>query len=300
MDNQQRWIEVIKKLPVWTSGTISLVTALIGFALLLQGERRLGITILAIVGVAALFIAGAYVAFARTPPLVSGGRGVYRFEKYRPWALVGIGFVLGFVTALLLSEQNRTFVLVAFLGSENPAVTAAQAPTSGRSSASANAPAPAGDLPVTTAPSSSSGAVATGSSGESDCFTQFFSDVPADRIKDAEVGAGTNEPQLLIGPAQPKDEIVALKFTEFNRPLGAMKFNLFPESEIFKIISLVDADCQEIETFSSVSGGDKRVLSRDGGLRIQFGGREYILQLIYDSGGAGEIWLGYFQSSGAP
>jgi predicted ABC-type sugar transport system permease subunit len=84
MDDQQRWMGAIKKLPAWISGTISLVTALIGFALLLQGERRLGLAILALVGVAALLIVGVYVAFARTPPLVSGGRGVYRFEKYRP------------------------------------------------------------------------------------------------------------------------------------------------------------------------------------------------------------------------
>ncbi len=79
-----------------------------------------------------------------------------------------------------------------------------------------------------------------------------------------------------------------------------MKFTLFPESEIFKIISLVDANCQEIETFSSDSGGDRRVLGGDGSLRIQLEDREYILQLIYDSSGAGSIWLGHFQSLGAP
>lgn len=67
--------------------------------------------------------------------------------------------------------------------------------------------------------------------------------------------------------------------------------------EIFKIISLVDVNCQEIEAFSNLSGGDKRVLSSGDGLQVRFGDREYVLQLIYDPGGAGQIYLGYFQSS---
>lgn len=204
-----------------------------------------------------------------------------------------MGFVLGFVIALLLSKQNRTFVAGAFLGAETAAATPAQTPAGARSSAPADAPARAG---TATLDSPSGAAVAT-RSGEGDCFDQFFSDVPADRIKSAEVGSPLTP---LIGPSQPKDVIVALKFTEFNRPLGAMKFILFPESNIFKVTSLVDANCQEIEAFSSTSGGDKRVLNDYDGLQMQLEGREYVLQLIYDSSGAGEIDLGYFQSSGAP
>ena len=297
MDDQQQWMDVIKKLPTWATGVISLVTALSGFVLFLQGQRQLGIVILAIVGVVALLIAGAYVAFARTPPLVSGGQGVYRFEKYRPWALIGIDFLLGFVAALLLSEQNRTFVMVAFLGSEAPAVTSAQTPAGERSPAPTVVPARAGAPPVGTAALSSSGTVAVTRSGGSTCFEQFFSDVPADRVKNIEVGTETLP---LIGPSQPKDVVVALKFTEFNQPLGAMKFILSPGSSVFKVISVVDANCQEMEAFSNISGGDKRVLNDGDGLQMRFGDSEYVLQLVFDPGGAGEIWLGYFQSSGTP
>ena len=297
MDDQPQWIDVIKKLPTWATGTISLVTALVGFVLFLQGQRQLGIVILAIVGVVALLVASAYVASARTPPLVAGGQGVYRFEKYRSWALIGIGFVLGFVTALLLSEQNRTFVVVAFLGSETPAVTSAQTPAGERVPAPTAVPARAGGPPVGTAAPSPSGTVAVIRSGESACFARFFSDVPADRVKNIEVGTET---LLLIGPSQPKDVVVALKFTEFNQPLGAMKFTLFPESSIFKVVSVVDANCQEMEAFSNISGGDKRVLNDGDGLQMRFGDSEYVLQLLFDPGGAGEIWLGYFQSSGTP
>ena|GEM_PF-1623395 len=293
MNKQQRWIEAIKKLPAWISGAISLVTALIGFSLLLQGERQLGIAILAIVGAAALLVLCAYLAFAKTPPLVAGGKGVYRFARYRPWGLIGMGFVLGFVVALLLSKQNRTFVAGAFLGAETSAAIPVQTPAGARSSAPADAPARAGTATL----DSPSGAAVTTRPGEGDCFDQFFSDVPADRIKSAEVG--TNEPQLLIRAAQPKDVIVALKFTEFNQPLGAMKFILFPENEFFKVISVVDTNCKEIEAFSNTSGGDKRALSSGDGLQVRFGDREYVLQLIYDPGGAGEIWLGYFQPSNA-
>lgn len=294
MDNQQQWMDVIKRLPAWASGTISLVTALSGLVLLLQGQRQLGMIILAIVGVVALLVSGAYLAFARTPPLVEGGRGVYRFERYRHGALIGIGFVLGFVSALLLSQQNRAFVMVAFFGPETSALTSTPAPAGEANFAPRDTPGGTAARPLSPSVSSPSGSAAATPSGEDVCFEHFFSDVPADRVKDIEVGTGLRP---LIGPSQPKDAIVALKFTEFNRPIGATKFSLFPENSIFKIASVIDANCQEIEELSNTSGGDKRVLNDGDSLQVRFGGHDYVLQLIYDPG-ASTIFLGYFQSSG--
>jgi len=72
---------MLKRAPTWISGAISFVTAVIGFILLIRGNIRLGITVL--VALVVVFILGGclYLTFARTEPLVAGGRGVYRFEN---------------------------------------------------------------------------------------------------------------------------------------------------------------------------------------------------------------------------
>ncbi len=54
----------------------------------------------------------------------------------------------------------------------------------------------------------------------------------------------------------------------------------FPTSEIFKIESIVDEQCERIEEYSNTSrGGDKHVLQNYDSLRIGLGGAYYDLRL---------------------
>jgi hypothetical protein len=138
--NQEQWIEVIKKLPTWVSGTISLVTAIIGFVLLLQGHYYLGTTILGIFVVVALLFSCVYLAFAKTKPIIERGTGVYRFEKYRPWAFIGIGLIVGISIAILILKSGRSHIRTAFIGTATP--TATSTPSSPPTSTLTSVPSP--------------------------------------------------------------------------------------------------------------------------------------------------------------
>ena len=58
-------------------------------------------------------VACVYLFFAKTPPLVEGGKGAYRFEKYRPWALVGIGLIIIIIAAVSIYGPIREFIAIA-------------------------------------------------------------------------------------------------------------------------------------------------------------------------------------------
>jgi len=128
MGNQRQWADWIPKLPALISGLVSLVAAVISLVLVLRGNYHLGIVVLVTLVVVALLGLCLYLAFARTPPLVPGGRGVYRFEQYRPWAFLGIGLIVGLVSMTLLNPRIRLFLTVAF-GTTTPTATFTPSPT---------------------------------------------------------------------------------------------------------------------------------------------------------------------------
>jgi Tol biopolymer transport system component len=116
MDKQPKWVEWIKNLPAWVGGAIGLATAIISFVALLQENYYLGGTVLGFLVLGTTLCLCSYVAFAKTPPLIENGKGVYRFEKGRRWAFVGIVFILAiFVTAFVL-KPSRSFIVAAFVG----------------------------------------------------------------------------------------------------------------------------------------------------------------------------------------
>lgn len=113
MKNQQL-SDLLKKLSTWITGTISFVTAIISFVLILQGNYQLGITIFGILFFLVLLLLLIYLSSAKTSPLIEGGKGVYRFEKYRPFASTGIGLLLIIACSIFLFKASRSFVVNAF------------------------------------------------------------------------------------------------------------------------------------------------------------------------------------------
>lgn len=258
MGNQQKWIEVIKKLPAWLSGGISLTTALIGFVLLLQGNHDLGLTILGILVTSLLLFFFAYIAFTKTTPLIEGGRGVYRFENYRPWALLGFGLIVGIVISALLVEQSRLFLITA--------ITEREIPT--------NVPGETTSDSILDPPTDTQEAT-TVSTTPGTCFEEYYSSVPEDRVYPLEIGAPV---QVVIDRTQTKEGVAGLQFTDFGQSIGAMKYHIYPDNELFRIESLVNGDCQELEEYfgKSVHGGDA--------FQIRLDDDEYILVFSYDGG----------------
>ncbi len=111
MNDKSHWTEYIKKMPLMASAIIGLITAIISFILLLQGNFRLSITIIVVVIFVTLFLASLYFAYAKTSPLIEGGKGVFRYEKYRRFALSGLFITPLLFISLLLIPAIRIFVL---------------------------------------------------------------------------------------------------------------------------------------------------------------------------------------------
>ena len=115
-----------------------------------------------------------------------------------------------------------------------------------------------------------------------DCFAQYFSGIPSDRVRTIEMGTIAFE---VLRPDQPKNGVIGIKFTEFNRPIGAMKFHFIPDSSIFRIEAVVGASCEVIENYANEGrGGDKRVLQNWDTLQVQLGDHKYAVRFGHSAG----------------
>ncbi len=85
------WLDLIRKIPGWITGfLLPLVTAIVGFVKLWQGDTTLVTIVMLVVGIGGGMFACAYVAFKRTPPLIEGGKGVLQYRQWRRSALTGL------------------------------------------------------------------------------------------------------------------------------------------------------------------------------------------------------------------
>ncbi|CAG0973601.1 hypothetical protein ANAEL_01318 [Anaerolineales bacterium] len=123
--NPPQWINWIKELPDWIKATVGLVTIVISFVIAFRANYYLSIVIIATLAIISLFLLFTYVTFAKTPPLIEGGKGLYRFEKYRIVAFSGMVTILSIVYFVVALEPSRSFVTVALIGSATPPPTIA-------------------------------------------------------------------------------------------------------------------------------------------------------------------------------
>ena len=125
--NEQKWIGWIRNLPNWVKGFMALVTGIITFVLLFRANLALGIVIVVFLALAGLAGLCVYMLYAKTPPLILGGRGVHRFARYRPWAAGGLALVCVLFAAALILRPGREYIRSAFSGPATPTSTVALA-----------------------------------------------------------------------------------------------------------------------------------------------------------------------------
>jgi hypothetical protein len=114
------------------------------------------------------------------------------------------------------------------------------------------------------------------------CMTAFLQSVPNDRITTLEDGAYD---QQIIGPHQSKDQPIALRLEENKQFVGAIKLQFYSSNAMFKIDSIVDSECQLVESFENRSrGGDKHILQNFDELEIRFKKGVSTLRFGYDAG----------------
>jgi tetratricopeptide (TPR) repeat protein len=119
--NQPIWTKWVKEIPTWLKGTIGLITTIISFIILFRANVHLSIIVTIGVLLITTLCLCLYIIYARTPPLIEGGKGVYRFENYRKWAITSIFFMPLLVIAFFYVDASRSFILAAFF--DNPQIT---------------------------------------------------------------------------------------------------------------------------------------------------------------------------------
>jgi hypothetical protein len=105
----------------------------------------------------------------------------------------------------------------------------------------------------------------------------------------ATVESGANA-QIVAGPLASKTEPLGLLLTDGGEPVGAITFRFFPASGLFRVQSLVDADCRARQVTSLQPGeGALETIPNYGEVRIDLMGTPYLLDL----GGGGDIRVNF-------
>jgi len=131
--------------------------------------------------------------------------------------------------------------------------------------ASVSSISPAASTPV----SSNSGSTSSGS--DATCLMDYFSDVDASKLINIEVGVRAQDHEFpsadleLQGPVGP----FGVKLTQNGQMIGAIHFLFFGDSELFKLTSVVDANCQPIVEYSNAHGGDNSSIENSGWLNLR-------------------------------
>ena len=94
--------------------------------------------------------------------------------------------------------------------------------------------------------------------------------------------------QSVIGP-------FGVKLTQYGKMVAALSFLYFPESGLFKITSLVDANCKDVAEYSNTAqGGDRNALNYSDDLKIQLAEGTFVLSPI--SYGTGYFYFSFTES----
>jgi hypothetical protein len=89
----------------------------------------------------------------------------------------------------------------------------------------------------------------------------------------------------VLAASEAKDAPMAVVIEERRQPVGAVEFDYFGSSRIFKINRIVDGDCQPIEAFKNASrDGDRHVLQDWETVEMTIGADIYALRLGYKDG----------------
>lgn len=127
----------------------------------------------------------------------------------------------------------------------------------------------------------STGATSLLAAGDA-CFDTYFAGISGERIAILEAGARS---QVVINSNQPKDEPIALQFTQDRQVVGALIVNFFLENKLFKIDSIVDAECGLVTSYENIiSGGEPNTVHNWDQLELRLSENLYLLRFDYSSG----------------
>lgn len=110
----------------------------------------------------------------------------------------------------------------------------------------------------------------------------WFGSPPPNRVTVIESGVSDAE---LLSADKPKDAPVVVVVAENGRPVGAVAFKFYTSNDLFKIVQVVNARCEPLDTFrNETRNGDRRVIHNYDTVELTFGAVKYALRLGYGSG----------------
>jgi hypothetical protein len=134
-----------------------------------------------------------------------------------------------------------------------------------------------GNGPEQAAVSAGSPTVTAPSGDGEGCPDAYFEGIPEDRLDPVEAGTADFD---AITANQPKTGPFGLALTNNGAAIGAIRLNYFPDNALFKIESIVDERCAQIDDYENISrGGDPNVLQNWDTVRMQLGGKFYDLRI---------------------
>jgi len=218
-------------------------------------------------------------------------------KKLNPTVTVALIALIGTLATALFSSP----VIIAWL-QRTPAPPAQTSPpsTTPALSVQTNPPSTTPTISSEIPTPSSTASVSVVSGGDEGCLAQFLLQNNIDPTKrqiNIEVGAHNQyyhlsnqdiSGQSFIGP-------FGIKLTQYGKMIAALSFLYFPESNLFKITSLVDANCKDVAEYSNTTqGGDRNALNSYEDLKIQLAEGTFVLSPI--SYGTGYFYFDFTES----
>jgi tetratricopeptide (TPR) repeat protein len=114
-------LDRVKDLPNGVKGIIGLVTTIVPAVVLLRNNFSLGVVVVSGIVTASAFSALCYLAFAKNDPVAgfSPRRSqVYRYQRYRSWAIAGICVIILAVGTTFVFKPTRYYIRAALKGVE--------------------------------------------------------------------------------------------------------------------------------------------------------------------------------------
>jgi hypothetical protein len=128
------------------------------------------------------------------------------------------------------------------------------------------------------------GSVAPLSGGNADCLTQHFANIEPAMQMSIEVGVTAQDYYLSSDDLSNKDFIgpIGIRLTQNGSMIAALSFIFFPDSQLFKITSVVDANCEAVTEYeNAVRGGDPNAIENSDTLKLQLAGNLFSINFQF-------------------
>jgi len=147
-----------------------------------------------------------------------------------------------------------------------------------------------------TVPTSLTPLISVEKSGDENCLTQYFADIDSTKLVSIEVGAYNQTVYLSSDELASKEFLgpFGVKLTQNGKFIGAFSFLFFPNSELFKLTSIVDSNCQPVSEYSNNSNsGNPNAIENYGDLLFQLAEARFDMDFQFN--GTDYIWLSFSQ-----